>query len=129
MATEAPALSPQKTAKLTTTSSATNRRGAQRRPPRTNVVIEVRKGHLGLGKNICFMFLDVSEGGVRVIIKEELESKAEVEVQLIGHGMRRPLKALGHVRWAMRLDNGMYCVGVQFEKRLPYREIMPLFKP
>ena len=29
----------------------------------------------------------------------------------------------------MPLDNGLYCIGIQFEKRLPYRDVTTLFKP
>ena len=106
-----------------------NRRSSQRRLPRGNVVVEVRRGSLGLGKNVAAMFLDLSEGGARVVVKEDFKKDEQVEVLLLGFGMRKPMKAIGKVCWSMKLDNGMFCIGVSFDKRLPYREVCALFKP
>lgn len=106
-----------------------NRRASQRRLPRGNVTIEVRRGSLGLGKNLAVMFLDLSEGGARVVLKEEFEKDKEVEVQLQAFGMRKPLKTTAKVCWVMKLDNGMFCVGLSFDKRIPYREVCQLYKP
>ena len=116
-------------AKLVSTSSMANRRTSSRRPPRGNVSIEVRKGSLGLGTNVALLFLDLSEGGVRLIVNEDLDRGSEVEVRISAYGLKKPLKALGAVRWVMPLDNNMFCIGVQFEKRLPYRDVTTLFKP
>jgi hypothetical protein len=116
-------------AKLVSTSSMANRRTSSRRPPRGNVSIELRKGSLGLGTNVAILFLDLSEGGVRLIVNEDLERGIEVEVCITAYGMRKPLRAIGVVRWVMPLDNNMFCIGVQFEKRLPYRDVTTLFKP
>jgi hypothetical protein len=109
--------------------SQANRRASHRRLPRGSVNIEVRRGSLGLGKNIAAMFLDLSEGGARVVVKEELKNDDAVEVVLEGFGMKKPIKSTARVCWAMRLDNGLFCVGVSFDKRLPYREVSLLFKP
>jgi hypothetical protein len=114
---------------VTTTSSAANRRSAQRRTPRANVSLELRRGNMGLGNNLAVLFLDLSEGGVRIVVNEEFECHDVVEVQMTAYGMKKPLKVTGEVRWAMQLDNGMYCLGVQFSKRLSYRDVTPLFKP
>ena len=127
--TAPPRLSAATIAKLVSTSSMANRRTSSRRPPRGNVTIEVRKGSLGLGNNVAMLFLDLSEGGVRLIVTEELDRGAEVEVRITAYGMRKPLKALGAVRWVMPLDNGIFCIGIQFDKRLPYRDVTTLFKP
>jgi len=115
--------------KLVSTSSQANRRTSSRRPPRGNVTIEVRKGSLGLGLNVAVLFIDLSEGGVRLVVNEDLERQQEVEVRISAYGMRKPLKTVGAVRWVMPLDNGLFCVGVQFDKRLPYRDVTTLFKP
>src|SRR4051794_19622884 len=104
-----------------------NRRGSQRRLPRGNVAVEVRRGSLGLGKNVAAMFLDLSEGGARVVVKEDFKKDDEVEVLLQGFGMKKPMKSTAKICWSMKLDNGMFCIGVSFDKRLPYREVCSLF--
>lgn len=116
-------------AKLVSTSSMANRRTSSRRPPRGNVTITVRKGSLGLGNNVAVLFLDLSEGGIRLIVNEDLDRQSEVEVHISAYGLKKPLKTVGAVRWVMPLDNGLYCIGIQFEKRLPYRDVTTLFKP
>ena len=116
-------------AKLVSTSSMANRRTSSRRPPRGNVTMEVRKGTLGLGNNVAVLFLDLSEGGVRLVVNEDLDRQQEVSVHISAYGLKKPLKAIGAVRWVMPLDNGLFCIGIQFEKRLPYRDVTTLFKP
>ena len=109
--------------------SQTNRRSARRQPPRGSVKIECRKGALGMGPNIAVAFLDLSDGGVRLITKEPLEPNAEAEVVLSGYGMRESIKRVGKVCWAVALENGSYCVGLHFQKRLPYRDVQFLARP
>ncbi|HEX3313341.1 MAG TPA: PilZ domain-containing protein [Gemmataceae bacterium] len=121
--------SPATLAKLLSTSSMSNRRSSSRRPPRGNVTIEVRKGNHGLGTNVAVLFLDLSEGGIRLVVNEEFDRHQEVEVHISAYGLKKPVKSIGAVRWVMPLDNGLFCIGIQFEKRLPYRDVTTLFKP
>src|SRR3954471_5588856 len=104
--TSAPPMPSQATiAKLVSTSSAANRRTSSRRQPRNSVAIEVRKGSLGLGANVAVVFIDISEGGVRLVVDEELKRNQEVEVRISAYGIKKPLKSIGMVRWSMPLDN------------------------
>jgi hypothetical protein len=93
------------------------------------VRVECRKGTMGLGPNICDTFLDLSEGGVRVIIKTEVPAKSEVEVLLTGFGVHRPIKMIGSVCWVVPLEDGRFCIGVSFQKRLAYRDVQALCLP
>jgi hypothetical protein len=43
--------------------------------------------------------------------------------------MRKPLNSQGTVRWVMPLDDDQFRVGIQFDKRLPYRDVATLVKP
>ncbi len=106
-----------------------NRRGGRRRPPRTTIKVECRKGTLGLGPNLADGFLDISEGGVRIILKSALEPKSEVEVQLTGFGMQKPIRVVSTICWVLPLEDGRFCVGVEFQKRLTYRDVQFLAIP
>ena len=113
----------------TTTTRPTNRRSSQRRPPRKTVQVECRKGSFGLGRNISASALDVSDTGARLIVTESLEILAEVEIVIAGYGMQKPLKRAAYVRWQVKLEDGRFCIGAEFQKRLPYRDWQGLAAP
>ncbi len=106
-----------------------NRRNEVRKPPRGTVKVECRKGAFGFGKNLAVSFLDVSEGGVRMILNAELTLGDETEVILTGYGMAKLIKRLADVRWIYALEGGNWCVGLEFQKRLPYREVHVISAP
>src|SRR5262245_53464808 len=111
------------------TNAHANRRLTRRRQLRHLIHVECRKGSLGLGANLAATFLDISEGGVRIILKAGLEHNQEVEVRLSGPQLTRTLTRIGKVVWALPLEDGRSCVGVQFEKRLAYRDVQLLARP
>jgi hypothetical protein len=104
-------------------SSMSNRRSSRRMEARRTVTIEVRKGSFGLGPNIAVELLDVSEGGVRVVLKTELHEHDEVEVLLMGYGIRKAIKRVAAVSWSVKLESGLFAIGLHFEKRLRYQEV------
>jgi hypothetical protein len=106
-----------------------NRRGTQRRKPRTSIKVECRKGSTGLGPNIAGPILDLSDSGIRLIVTQALALKAEVEIVISGYGMRDTIRRLGYVRWQVTLENGQFCMGVEFQKRLAYRDCAMLASP
>jgi|ERR1019366_3402589 c-di-GMP-binding flagellar brake protein YcgR len=106
-----------------------NRRKSQRRKPRRTVKIECRKGSYGLGANLAVVVLDLSDTGVRLIASQELEAQAEVEIIISGYGMTKAIKRAAYVRWQVKLENGQFCLGVEFQKRLPYRDWQNLASP
>lgn len=106
-----------------------NRRRAARRKPRGYVKLECRKGAIGLGTNVATTLLDVSETGARLIVAQELAIQQEVEVVLSGHGIRQLIRRLSRVRWQVKLEDGKFCIGVEFEKRLDYRDWQNLATP
>jgi hypothetical protein len=118
-----------KTMATTAINLTSNRRSGHRKNPRTNVTVECRRGSLGLGKNLTVSFLDISEGGVRLTVKEKFVADEEVEVVLLGCQVGKPIKRQGKVCWAVPIETGGCCIGVEFEKRLPYIEVMRIAKP
>jgi len=113
----------------TVQSSEINRRSSKRMAARTSVAIEIRKGAMGLGANLAGQFLDISEGGVRVVLKSELPKQTEVEITLSGHGIRKPIKRMAKVCWAMKLESGQFVMGFLFDKRIPFQEVANFARP
>ena len=100
-----------------------NRRRSRRGGVRSQARIECRKGALGLGPNLALAGLDISETGIRLIVKALLASGQDVEIVLSGIGARKPLKRLGRVIWSLALEDGRSCAGVSFDKPLPYADV------
>jgi len=76
-----------------------------------------------LGADLAVEFLDVSEGGVKLVAKEQLQAGDEVEIILEGHGLRGPIRRLGEVRWVLPEDGSGYRAGVRFQKLISYRDV------
>lgn len=108
---------------------AANRRQSMRRKPRGTVHVECRKGSTGLGANLTTAVLDVSDTGVRLVVSQSLDAKVEVEIMISSYGMKETIKRLGYVRWVRKLENGPYCIGVEFQKRLVYRDWQTISSP
>jgi c-di-GMP-binding flagellar brake protein YcgR len=107
----------------------TNRRKSPRRKPRVSVKVECRKGSFGLGANLASTTLDLSDTGVRLVVTQAVEVMAEMEIIIAGYGMNKPLKRLANVRWVVKLEDGRYCIGAEFQKRLVYRDWQNLASP
>jgi hypothetical protein len=108
---------------------ASNRRRSRRAKARTTVKVQCRKGGYGLGPDLASSVLDLSDSGARLIIKQSLDPMAEVEVIINGYGMKSFIKRLGYVRWQVKLESGQFCVGVEFQKCLDYRDWQNLASP
>jgi hypothetical protein len=109
--------------------SAANRRLTRRREPRHMIKIECRRGALGFGPNLAAQFLDLSEGGIRIVLKTDLACKQEVEVRLSGPHLARTIMRIADVVWSLPLEDGRCCVGLSFQKRLSYGEVQTLARP
>jgi c-di-GMP-binding flagellar brake protein YcgR len=99
-----------------------NRRQSQRCKARQSVLVECRKGAYGLGPNLSQMVLDISDSGVRLVVTQALSIADEVEIVITAYGVSKPIKRFGIIRWQVRLEAGNFCVGVEFQKRLVYRD-------
>lgn len=103
-----------------------NRRLSPRRRPKVRVRVVCRKGGLDLGPNVAELLLDVSEEGARLLLNQPLLVNQEVTIGLEGPNHRRPVRRVGVVVWSVPAAEGGHCVGVTFEKRLPYRDLLYL---
>jgi hypothetical protein len=99
-----------------------NRRKSMRRKPRGTICLECRAGGHGLGPNLALNVLDLSDSGVCLILSKPLPAASEVEILISGHGVRKSIKRLADVRWQRKFDDGTFGAGVEFQKRLEYRD-------
>jgi hypothetical protein len=99
-----------------------NRRLDRRANARASVKVVCRKGTLDLGANIAVAILDVSETGVRLIVKEPLAIDQELTVSLEPTHSRGADRRPGRVVWCVESTEQKFVVGVHFDKRLPYAE-------
>lgn len=112
------------------TISAANRRCTNRRQPRPSLKVFCRRGSTGLGPNIAVAILDLSETGVRLTAKAELNKGQEIEIELTFPGQNGTIKRLADVVWCVAAaDEGIYCLGARFQKRLAYGEFVALSRP
>ena len=106
--------------------AARNRRTSCRRAPKGGTKVLCYKGRMGLGENVALSLLDVSEAGACLVVKAELPVGQEVEVHFEGPAQRRPVKAAAVVIWAVAAADRGWCVGLRFERRLPYADLLPV---
>jgi hypothetical protein len=111
------------------TSQTLNRRASRRAPLRGTVRVECRKGSMGLGANLVHAPLDISETGVRLILKVDVRRGQEVEILITGGGFTKPVKKIGAVIWSLPTENSCYCVGVRFDGSLGFADLQNLTRP
>jgi hypothetical protein len=104
-----------------------NRRASRRSPLRGTVRVECRTG-LGLGPDLVKFPLDISETGVRLVLKADLAEGQEVEV-LISGGHARPMKRTARVIWSVPTENNCHVVGLRFDGCLPFGDLQGMTKP
>jgi hypothetical protein len=104
-----------------------NRRLSRRRAPKNRLRAICQRGGLELGPNLALGVLDLSETGVRLRVKEALRAGQEVSICLESSASVRPVKRIGNVAWCAPAPEGGDCwVGVNFQKRLDYRDYLDL---
>jgi hypothetical protein len=99
-----------------------NRRLHLRRRPKGTTRVTCSRGGLGLGPNIASGLLDISETGVRLLVRGPVVLTKEVSVTLESPQYRKPLRLVGRAAWCLATVEGLYCVGIEFEKRLKYMD-------
>jgi hypothetical protein len=98
------------------------RRLDARQVPKRGTKIACMKGAFGLGANIGLTIVDLSQTGVRLIVKTALERGQEMELSLLAPGISRPFKTVATVAWCVTAADGTYRVGAQFRRRMRYRD-------
>jgi hypothetical protein len=102
-----------------------NLRRSRRQSPKTSTKARAYRSALGLGPNIAVSILDVSEVGVRLILKEPLAEKSEFALEFEPSGSR-PIKMTARVIWQLLLADGNTCIGAELGKKLTYPDLAAL---
>lgn len=100
-----------------------NKRSSRRQTPKTSTRIRAYRNHLGLGPNIAVRVLDISETGVRLVLKEPIAVGKEFELNLENVAGSRTVKALAQVVWSVETADGQHCIGAHFAKPIPYADL------
>jgi hypothetical protein len=106
-----------------------NRRLSRRIAARRSITVVCRRGSMDLGKDIAVKMLDISEDGIRLLLREAVQPKEEVCLTLSSIALVRSLKRMGNVAWAVASADGTFCAGVRLQKRLPYADLSRLVRP
>ncbi len=109
-----------------TTENRPNRRCSPRRPAKRSSRVMCVTGKFGLGPNVAVTMLDVSETGIRLVLKTALPLGHEVEISLDSVGGRQPTKIPGEVVWCVPMADGNHCLGVRFSKILKWSVLLSL---
>jgi hypothetical protein len=110
-------------------STAHNRRLGRRRAPKGGIRGVCRRGRLGLGTDLAVSLLDVSECGIRLLVREALAERQEIEVGITGPGQSRSHRLIATVVWCAPAADGRYGIGARFEKTLSYKDLQLFAAP
>jgi hypothetical protein len=102
-----------------------NRRGAIRRKPK-GVQVSCRRGGLGVGPNIAVLLRSLSDSGARLIVSSALRPGEEVEVEFRSTSYPKIIRRLADVVRVKAVPGNVYCIAVQFQKRLHFSEFSRL---
>src|SRR5947209_4558292 len=103
--------------------AAKNRRRARRHRPKRGPRVACHTGAFGMGPDVALSLLDLSEGGMRMLVKVPVPAGAEVGLSLEGPGQPRPFKLTATVAWAVPAADGAHCVGLRFQRDLRYADL------
>jgi hypothetical protein len=84
---------------------------------------------MGLGANLALGVLDISQTGVRLVVKAPLEKGQEIELNLFITGVSRSFKGLAEVAWCFTRADGSYIVGARFRHPIPYGDFQQFVSP
>jgi hypothetical protein len=118
-----------KTVKNPSSSGSGDRRKSVRKKPRGAVKVMCRQDPSGPSKSLPAQLLNISEGGLCIETPAALAPQEVVEISIQGPSQSKPMKCLANVCWLVPLQNGDFCAGLAFQKRLLFSEVLQITKP
>jgi hypothetical protein len=109
--------------------SPANRRDAYRHQPRPGVLLSCRRLSSDGEADLFLSFLDVSEGGIRMVLKGRMDEGDQLELPVDCASWRQPKRLLAGVVWAVTAKGGASCVGARFLRRLHPSELRTIAEP
>jgi hypothetical protein len=109
---------------------AAERRILTRYPVRAGATVECHRGPEGLGPDLTVDPLNLSETGIRLLLREAVAVGEVVRLRLIADGLPEPLVRQGKVVWSLGLPaSDYYFAGVHFDRPLPREQLEQLIAP
>jgi CheY-like chemotaxis protein len=102
------------------------RRAFPRLPATPDVKISCFIGRLDYGSDQAKELLDLSESGLRLLLKGPIDVGQEVFVTLEGDPPMRPMMCAGKVVWTDKAPEAGYSTGVLLDRCLRYKEVSRL---
>jgi hypothetical protein len=102
-----------------------NKRLTRRRPPKRTTRALLYGSAIGVGANLAVSVLDLSETGIRLVIKSEMKVGQQVQVELESSS-RRLVKVQATLIWILPTIDGNFCAGFQFDKTIEWGSILSL---
>lgn len=101
----------------------------RRKVTRSSVRLTVRKGALGLGKDISAGILNLTEDGIGFRSVVEMRRGDEVEITLSHISQNRTIRMMADICWSCALpaepfEEPIYLVGARLRKRIAYVDLM-----
>jgi hypothetical protein len=104
-----------------------NQRRSRRQPPKGGTRVRAYGNLLGIGANLGVKLLDLSETGVRLVLKSDLPPGQQFVVELESIGSRA-VRMPCIVVWSVEAADGGFVVGAAFQKTLSYLDLHTLAK-
>jgi PilZ domain len=96
---------------------------AARHPPEGPAVARAYRDASGRGRDIAVAVLDVSEGGVRPPLREELPPGQEFLVSLDGPATP-PVKVVARLAWSVPAADANFVVGASFQAAISFAGLL-----
>jgi hypothetical protein len=107
-------------------SPSTDHRVGRRKQVTRRTQTSVRRGTLGLGRELGCGLVDVAEDGLGIRLKEFVPVGQEVTIELSAPGISKPHRLVAEIRWCRQDKDGTYRAGVRLRRRLPYSTLTDL---
>jgi hypothetical protein len=103
-----------------------DRRKYLRKTPARTVKVEFRRRSFASGERLAVQVLNISEGGLCIVVPEAVPSKEELEVSILRASQSKPITCLAKVCWSVPMDDGTFCAGLKFRKKLLFEEVLQI---
>jgi PilZ domain len=117
-----PGIAPESVRELDETPWA-ERRLVDRRPPRPGARVELRRGGLGLGTDLAAELIDVSCGGVKLVLRGAVCRGDTVQVSLAPPKRTWEYRGTAEVCWCVTGLDDRFQAGIQFRRPLTDRDV------
>jgi hypothetical protein len=100
-----------------------DRRATLRRRPKRTTKVVCRLDSLGKGPNVALGLLDISEAGLRLLLRPALQPRQRLHIALEALWLHGTLQREVEVVWCVPTPDSNHCVGARFLQHLTIHEL------